>query len=242
MREKLLPYFNERKTPIDMLMIHCSAQNGEGILAALEQNELSSHYIIDENADIIKVVDESKRAYHAGVGFWRGIDNDLNSRSIGIEISSLSLGQEPYTEAQIQKLIYFVKKLIRKYRIRPEMIVGHSDTAPTRKADPGLAFPWKKLAQEGIGLWYQPRNAEKIQTSDIKELLTAIGYDTRTPETVQASAYAFCRRFAPQFVRTDNDILHLVDHILPDNFDFMTTPKFIQTLKAVAYSYLRNTK
>lgn len=242
MQKHPLPYFNERKMPVDMLMFHCSAQNGEGILAALEQYELSSHYIIDENAEIIKVVDENKRAYHAGTGFWRETDSDLNSRSIGIEISSLSLGQEPYTEAQIHKLICFSQKLIRKYHIRPEMIVGHSDTAPTRKADPGLAFPWKRLAKEGIGLWYQLRNAEKMPSDSIAELLQIIGYDTRTPEVVYASAYAFCRRFAPQFVQTDNDILHLVNHTLPDNFEFMTTPKFIQTLKAVAYTYLRNAK
>lgn len=239
MQEHPLPYFNERKTPVDMLMFHCSAQNGERIIAALEDYELSCHYIIDENAEIIKVIDENKRAYHAGTGFWRGIDSDLNSRSIGIEISSLSLGQEAYSEAQIQKLIHFANKLIRKYKIHPEMIVGHSDTAPLRKPDPGKAFPWKQLAREGIGLWYQPRNADKMPSDNIAELLQTIGYDTRTPEAVYASAYAFCRRFAPQFVTVDPDIKHLVDHILPDNFDFMQNPQFIQTLKAVAFSYLK---
>ena len=216
MQEHALPHFNERKMPIDMLMFHCSALTGKDILKTLDERNLSCHYIIDEQAEIIKVVDEDKRAYHAGIGFWRGIDNDLNSRSIGIEISSLSLGQEPYTEAQIQKLICFSQKLIRKYHIRPEMIVGHSDTAPMRKPDPGKTFPWKQLAEEGIGLWYQPDNAEKVSSNDFEENLRLIGYDTRSPEAVKASAYAFCRRFAPQFVQTDNNIHpSLKDEVLP---------------------------
>ncbi len=237
MREELLPHFNDRQTPVDMLMFHCSALSGEDILKTLDERDLSCHYVIDENAEIIKVIDENKRAYHAGLGFWKNIDTDLNSHSLGIEISNMSLGQEAYTEAQIIALIELSSTLVSRYRIRPDMIVGHSDTAPSRKADPGKAFPWKQLAKAGIGLWYQPRNADKMPASDIKELLAAIGYDTRTPEAVQASAYAFCRRFAPEFVHTDNDIRHLVDNILPDNFDFMNNPKFITTLKAVVYSY-----
>ena len=158
-----------------------------------------------------------------GRDFGAGKSAVPTPRSIGIELVNFSLGQNAYAPAQIEKLIFFLKKLINKYQISPEMIVGHSDITPLRKADPGKAFPWKQLAKAGIGLWYQPRNAEKMHTSDIKIFLATIGYDTRTPEAVNASAYAFCRRFAPQFVHTDTDILHLVDHILPDNFDFMNT-------------------
>ncbi len=237
MREELLPYFEERETPIDMVVLHCSAYNVETIIKWMHEYQISAHYIIDEQGNITKLVNESKRAYHAGAGFWRGEERSPNSRSIGIELVNFSLGQNAYAPAQIEKLIFFLKKLINKYQISPEMIVGHSDITPLRKADPGKAFPWKQLAKAGIGLWYQPRNAEKMHTSDIKNLLASIGYDTRTPEAVNASAYAFCRRFAPQFVHTDTDIMHLVDHILPDNFDFMNTPEFLKILKATAYSY-----
>lgn len=237
MREELLPHFNDRQTPVDMLMFHCSALSGEDILKTLDERDLSCHYVIDENAEIIKVIDENKRAYHAGLGFWKNIDTDLNSHSLGIEISNMSLGQEAYTEAQITALIELSSALISRYCIRPDMIVGHSDTAPSRKADPGRAFPWEKLANAGIGLWYQPENAAKVSTDNIPELLSIIGYDTRTPQITYASAYAFCRRFAPQFVSMDDNVLHLVDNILPDNFEFMNTAEFIKILKATAYSF-----
>jgi len=240
MREELLPYCNDRETPIDMIVLHCSAYNVETIIHYMHKYQLSAHYIIDENGEITKLINEQKRAYHAGAGFWRGSDRSPNSRSIGIELVNFSLGQKAYTPQQIDKLIAFLQKLIKKYQIRPEMIVGHSDIAPSRKADPGKAFPWEQLARADIGLWYRPRDAEKMSADNIEELLQIIGYDTRTPQAVYASAYAFCRHFAPQFVQTDNDIRHLVDHILPESFDFIDNAKFKQTLKAVAYAYSGN--
>lgn len=148
------------------------------------------------------------------------------------------MGQTPYTEAQIDKLIFFCKKLIKKYNIAPQNIVGHSDISPTRKPDPGLAFPWKRLAKEGVGLWYQPKNADKMVENDVAKLLATIGYDVRDEATTKASAYAFCRRFLPQYVKVDADVYHLVDNVLPDDFSFMKEQKFLQTLKAVAYSYI----
>ena len=240
MREEPLPYFNERETPIDMIVLHCSAYDVETIIHYMHEYQLSAHYIIDEKGEMTKLVDESKRAYHAGTGFWRGEDRSPNARSIGIELVNFSLGQETYAPQQIDTLLNFLLPLIGKYNIRPEMIVGHSDIAPLRKADPGRAFPWERLANAGIGLWYQLSNAEKIPSDDLEELLRLIGYDTRTPQTVYASAYAFCRRFAPQFIAADPDIKHLVDHILPENFDFIDNAKFRQTLKAVAYTYSGN--
>lgn len=115
-----------------------------------------------------KLVDESKRAYHAGTGFWRGEDRSPNARSIGIELVNFSLGQETYAPQQIDTLLNFLPPLIGKYNIRPEMIVGHSDIAPLRKADPGRAFPWERLANAGIGLWYQLSNAEKSPQTTLK--------------------------------------------------------------------------
>lgn len=237
MKEYLLPYFEERTSEVDMLVFHCSAFPAENLLSFLNDYKCSCHYILDENAELIKVVDETKAAQHAGAGFWRGNDTSINARSIGIEICNSSLGQKAYNEAQIAKLIPFVHKLIRKYNFAPQNIVGHSDIAPLRKADPGKAFPWKHLAREGIGLWYQPRNAEKMPEDDAAKLLKIIGYDVRSDEAILASAYAFCRHFLPQFVHTDLDTAHLVDHILPNDFSFITEDKFMQTLKAVAYSY-----
>ena len=237
MKKELSEYYDERDTQIDMLVLHCSAQTGTEMLKVLNELKLSVHYILDENGELIQCVPEEKRAWHAGKGYWRGSEASLNSRSIGIEISSPSLGQEAYSEAQINKLIPFCKKIIRKYGIPAQNVVGHSDVAPLRKPDPGVGFPWKRLAKEGVGLWYQPRNAAKTEINDIAKLLAEIGYDTRDERALEASAYAFCRHFLPQYVQKDADIYHLLEDILPDNFNFMQEPKVVETLKAVAWSY-----
>ena len=144
MKKELSEYYDERDTQIDMLVLHCSAQTGTEMLKVLNELKLSVHYILDENGELIQCVPEEKRAWHAGKGYWRGSEASLNSRSIGIEISSPSLGQEAYSEAQINKLIPFCKKIIRKYGIPAQNVVGHSDVAPLRKPDPGVGFPWKR--------------------------------------------------------------------------------------------------
>ena len=178
MQECLLPHYNERRTPVDMLVLHATCHaDADEVFESLDKLELSCHYFVDLNGRITRMVDEQKRAWHAGAGYWQGIDTDLNSHSIGIEIGNLSLGQQDFAEAQIEKLIPFCRKLIKKYNLDPRRIVAHSDIAPTRKPDPGIRFPWKRLAREGIGLWYQLRNAEKIGVDDPAELLKIIGYD-----------------------------------------------------------------
>ncbi len=238
MEEILLPHFNERKAPVSLLVLHCSAHTGKEMAACLNKAEVSAHYILDLDGSLIKCVDESKRAWHAGLGSWREFQEDLNSGSIGIELSSLSLGQTPYTEAQINKLIPFCQKLMRKYKIKPQNVIAHSDLAPTRKADPGIAFPWKRLAKEGIGLWYQPRNAEKMQENSVAKLLNIIGYKTVSQEETIAAAYAFRRHFLPEEVAVDEDVHHLVDNIYPLGEEkLLEGEKFLKTLKAVAYSY-----
>lgn len=241
MQEQLLPHFNERETAIDMLVLHSTAHsNTSEVVECLDKLQLSCHYIMDLDGNLTKVVPEDKRAWHAGAGYWRGISEDLNSHSIGIEICNLQLGQENFTEKQIAKLIPFCKKIISKYNIKPHNVVAHSDIAPTRKPDPGICFPWKVLSREDVGLWYQPRNAFKIAENDVATLLNQIGYDTKDEETTIASSYAFRRRFLPEEVLVDEDIKHLVDNVYPiGNNDLLHGEKFIQTLKAVAYSYSR---
>lgn len=239
MQEILLPHFNERRTPVDMLVLHATAHGScEEAAACLDKLELSCHYILGLDGSLCRCVAEDKRAWHAGVAFWQGNDTDLNSRSVGIEICSPSLGQTPFCEVQIEKLIPFCRKLIRKYNLKPQNIVAHSDIAPERKPDPGKCFPWKRLAKEGIGLWYQPRNAEKMPENDVVRLLASIGYDTRDREKIIASAYAFRRRFLPEEVSADTDVHHLVENVYPQgDTTLLQGEKFLKTLKAVAYSY-----
>lgn len=239
MQEKLLPHYDERQTSVDVLMLHATCHSSaDEVFDRLDKLKLSCHYFIDEAGNITKMVDEKNRAWHAGLGYWRGVEADLNSHSIGIEIGNMKLGQQDFSEAQIQKLIPFCQKIIRKYNIDSRNVIAHSDSAPTRKPDPGICFPWKRLAKEGIGLWYQPRNADKVSENNPIELLKTIGYDTRTEENAIASAYAFRRRFLPEEVSVNENIQHLVDHVYPvGNKELLKGEKFLRTLKAVAYSY-----
>lgn len=240
MQEQLLPHFNERESAIDMLVLHATAhENTQEVVDSLDKLKLSCHYIMDMDGNLTRCVAEEKRAWHAGEGNWRGI-TDLNSHSIGIEICNMSLGQEVFTEKQIAKLIPFCKKLINKYKIPAHNIVGHSDIAPTRKPDPGIRFPWKMLAREDVGLWYQPRNAFKMMESDVAVLLAQIGYDTHDEETTIASSYAFRRHFLPEEVAVDEDVKHLVDNVYPKgDKSLLDGDKFMQTLKAVAFTYMK---
>ena len=148
-----LPFFNERKLPISMLVIHSMAHNaGEGI-AQLEKLQLSAHYVVDYDGTVYQCVSEDKRAWHAGVAFWRGI-TDVNSAAIGIEVCHRSLGQSRFNRKQIAALTELCRDIIDRRRIAPTMIVGHSDVAPQRKPDPGKGFPWRELAAADIGIWY----------------------------------------------------------------------------------------
>lgn len=233
-----LPDYTERKISINMIIIHCFALSVSQMINTLKSSKLSTHYIIGPRGGIIRCVPDSKQAWHAGKSFWNGAEN-LNQNSIGIEICSPSLGQNKYHPAQIKSLCCLCKKLIKKYNIPVSNIVGHSDIAPTRKTDPGFAFPWKKLSSAKIGLWYNLEDSLKINTGDINKLLSLIGYDTKDLPTTLASAYAFCRHFLPQFVTADHDISHLIENPLTQDFSFTKTEIFINTLKAVAYTYCK---
>ena len=115
---------------------------------------VSSHYVVLESGSIIQLVPESQRAWHAGVSAWAG-DTDINSRSIGIEIGNPGhdFGYPDFPARQIAATITLCRGILTRNIIRPENVVAHSDVAPSRKQDPGEKFPWKLLAQSGVGLW-----------------------------------------------------------------------------------------
>lgn len=230
-------HYNERNLPISMIVLHCTIENSQDMIKVLEERKLSVHYIIGYEGELIQLVEDDKRAWHAGVSYWRGIE-DVNSASIGIEISNKTLGQSSYEEKQIETLIKLLKKLTKKYNINPRNVVAHSDIAPTRKPDPGFAFPWKRIAREGFCPWYELKHSSKITENKVENLLEIIGYDVRDEETAIASAYAFRRRFLPKEVIIENDIKKLVDNVYPvSDRKLLMGDKFYQTLKSVAYSY-----
>lgn len=143
------------------VVLHYTSLNEEKSLRVLTQRDVSSHYLIGDGYDdnIYALVDENKRAWHAGVSKWKNIDN-INFSSIGIEIvnettGSVEIDFKDYTEKQIQKTGKLVQDIVRRYNIEPTNVVGHSDISPDRKHDPGPKFPWKRLYDEyGVGAWY----------------------------------------------------------------------------------------
>ena len=119
------------------------------------QSEVSSHYLIKKNGVIVVIVPDLYVAWHAGKSSWKSFKS-LNKNSIGIEISNP--GHENnylnFSKKQIKSILYLSKLLIKKYKIQPSNVLGHSDIAPFRKKDPGEKFPWKYFAKFGIGKWH----------------------------------------------------------------------------------------
>lgn len=142
------------------LILHYTAGNFQSSLKTLTEGAVSSHYLVsDEPPTIYQLVDETRRAHHAGVSAWTG-QTQLNAASIGIEIVNLGFRESPqgrvwfdYPAAQIDAIVWLVKKIVAEHKIAPHRIVGHSDIAPQRKTDPGPRFPWKRLADEGLIPW-----------------------------------------------------------------------------------------
>ncbi len=146
------------------IILHYTALDEEKSVRVLTQQSVSAHYLVNDSDDkeIYQLVDENKRAYHAGISGWRS-DKMLNDTSIGIEIVNTGYVTDAagskifpeFPENQVRKVAALVKDLSERYMIPPTNILGHSDVAPTRKQDPGPMFPWKMLYEEyGIGMWY----------------------------------------------------------------------------------------
>ena len=160
--EDFLPYREPRQSAIELLVIHCNIFDKKTFLYWMNYYKTSCHYYISERGEISQLVQEEDKAYHAGIGTWRGKEN-INDRSIGIELENSTLGQTEYKKEQISALIRLSQNLIKKYNIKPENIIGHSDSAPTRKADPGLCFPWKELSKEGLNKFFIRRLKEDMK-------------------------------------------------------------------------------
>lgn len=144
--------FNLRKP--NFIILHHTAQDSTAQTVrtfTLSRTQVSAHYIIDDNGEVIQMLNDYLRAWHAGSGSW-GKVTDINSSSIGIELDNN--GKEPFSESQISSLMALLNRLTKEYKIPKQNIIGHSDIAPSRKQDPSAFFPWKTLADNGFGVWY----------------------------------------------------------------------------------------
>ena len=160
--------------------------------------EVSAHYLIDDGGTIFQLVQETDRAWHAGVSYWRGATN-INDRSIGIEIVNPGheFGYRPFPEVQMTSVEVLLAEILARHDIPPNRVVGHSDIAPERKQDPGELFDWKRLADKDLSVW--PSEGGDLPVDQkIPTLLQAIGYDPDA--SLKAKLTAFQRRFVPDNV------------------------------------------
>ena len=152
------PNFGNRRdyvTPKMVVLHYTAMKSSDDAIARMSdpKSEVSAHYLIDKFGKIIQLVDEQKRAWHAGRGCWGEI-NDVNSHSIGIELDYYPSIDESFDKRQLSSLNNLLFDILkRRPEIIPKSIIGHSDMAPERKRDPGKNFPWKKLSDKGLSIW-----------------------------------------------------------------------------------------
>jgi N-acetylmuramoyl-L-alanine amidase len=158
---------------------------------------VSSHYVVEEDGTVFRLVPEERRAWHAGISHWRG-RRGLNDRSIGIEIVNPGheWGYRPFPALQMAAVCDLCLEVLARHPIAPWDVVGHSDVAPDRKQDPGELFDWEGLAANGVGLW--PGVAATPAQARPEALLEAIGYRGDLPLPLLLTA--FQRRWRPERV------------------------------------------
>lgn len=204
--------YEERPKGVEpnILLMHYTGM--ESMEAARErlsdpESKVSAHYLVDEDGRVFDLVHHKKRAWHAGVSFWRG-ETDINSYSIGIEIVNPGheFGYRPFPKEQMQAVLKLSREMMDVYDI--DHVLAHSDVAPERKQDPGELFDWQWLAQNGVGYWPEPdeqdlERAVVLSRNDfeVEKLFLSFGYNP-------ASAFvdivtAFHRHYYPEIFRDD---------------------------------------
>jgi N-acetylmuramoyl-L-alanine amidase len=186
------------------------------------KSEVSCHYLIKNNGEIVMMVPDLYIAWHAGKSHWKNF-KFLNKNSIGIEISNPghNFRYKKFSKKQIQSILKISKFLIRKYKIKKKNILGHSDIAPNRKKDPGEKFPWEFFSKHKIGLWHnlstkmlKENRQKKINILSKKNFynnLSKIGYLIKNPKEIKKDEYlnlvtkAFQRRFRQELINGEID-------------------------------------
>jgi len=217
------PNFNPKKrTPkqIKFIIFHYTGMKNESdAISKLTdiQSEVSCHYLIKNNGEIVKMLPDLYIGWHAGESSWKNYKS-LNQNSIGIEITNPGHehGYKKFTQKQITSLLRLSKFLIKKYKINSKNILGHSDIAVLRKKDPGEKFPWEYLSKNKIGIWHTLNKQDLIKNRKLKiskiaesiffNILFKIGYSKKYPKDNSKNKYlrelakTFQRRFRQELV------------------------------------------
>jgi N-acetylmuramoyl-L-alanine amidase len=211
--ERPSPNHNPRPAgaPVDILVLHYTGmRTAEEALDRLcdPDAKVSAHYTIDRDGCIYRHVDEDRRARHAGVSWWAG-ERDVNGRSIGIELVNPGheFGYIPFPAAQIDALMKLARAILARHPIPANRVLGHSDVAPTRKMDPGELFPWRQLAESGIGVYpaLSETMARAVGVADedaFADMLRQFGYGVAPDLDIPLATVttAFQRHFRPEKV------------------------------------------
>jgi N-acetylmuramoyl-L-alanine amidase len=221
------------KLPDSIILHYTGMASGAAALARLcdPQSEVSAHYFIDEEGDVLQLVPETRRAWHAGQSCWAG-ERDMNSASVGIEIQNggHEFGGPAYPESQIAALITLCRDIMDRHAIAPSRVLAHSDIAPGRKIDPGECFPWTRLAEAGVGLYVPPHpigedaplapGASGEHVAALQKMLDDYGYDIGVSGAYDANTEkvvaAFQRHFRPARVdgRADRSTIATLEDLL----------------------------
>ncbi len=182
-----------------VVLHYTGMQSGAAALQRLCEpaSKVSAHYVVEEDGRMFKLVEETKRAWHAGKGFWRG-SRDVNSVSIGIEIVNPGheFGYRAFPKAQMEAVKALCADIKERHKLPPSAFIGHSDIAPARKEDPGELFDWAMLATAGIGLLPAPIAGGMMNEAEARAALNKIGYDPEAEFGLVLKA--FQRHFAPK--------------------------------------------
>ena len=212
------PNFNSTKRTskqIKLIIFHYTGmkKESEAINRLTDINsKVSSHYLIKNNGEIMRLVPDLYIAWHAGISYWKS-HKSLNTNSIGIEISNPghNFNYKKFSKQQIKSILKLTKFLIQKYQIKSQNILGHSDIAPSRKKDPGEKFPWKYLSKYKIGYWHELDQNKLIKkrilkTNDIEKKLFfknlfKIGYPKNVHKNSNISKVKYLKMITKSFQR-----------------------------------------
>lgn len=178
--------------PIDTLVLHYTGMRSAAEAIARLRDpaaRVSSHYVVEEDGRVWRLVPEERRAWHAGVSFWRG-NVALNDRSVGVEIVNPGheWGYRAFPALQMAAVCELCLGVLARHPIPPRNVVAHSDIAPDRKQDPGELFDWQGLAANGVGLW-PSAPGPALTAADVPAALSAIGYRADLPLPVLLRAF-----------------------------------------------------
>jgi len=231
---------------VQYVVLHYTSSNSARALNTLTRGQVSSHYLINDSPPTIyRLVDENRRAWHAGDSNWQG-RSWLNASSIGIEIVHPGYRDTaegrlwyPWNPQQIEQLIPLLQDILQRHNLAPERVIGHSDIAPQRKLDPGPLFPWQQLAEAGVAIWPDPAQVTQYeyllagQTPSLvwfETTLQRFGYSVAgkpgQTDALRNVIAAFQMRFRParHDGQADAQTAAILAALVPDSFAQISQP------------------